>query len=50
MEFTVTEQQWVKERLDHFLQHQLVDMSRTRLQSLIKDEHILLNGSPTKAK
>ncbi len=50
MEFTVTEQQWVKERLDHFLQHQLADMSRTRLQSLIKDEHILLNGSPTKAK
>lgn len=50
MEFTVTEPQWVKERLDHFLQHQLVDMSRTRLQSLIKDEHILLNGSPTKAK
>lgn len=50
MEFTVTEPQWVKERLDHFLQHQLVDMSRTRLQALVKDEHILLNGSPTKAK
>ncbi len=46
----MTEPQWAKERLDHFLQHQLEDMSRTRLQSLIKDEHILLNGSPTKSK
>jgi 23S rRNA pseudouridine1911/1915/1917 synthase len=48
MEFTVNDPQWTKQRLDHFLQSQLTDMSRTRLQGLIKDGNILLNGLPTK--
>lgn len=48
MEFTVSEAQWVKQRLDHFLQSQLPDMSRTRLQGLVKDGDILLNGAKTK--
>lgn len=48
MEFTVSETQWLKQRLDHFLQAQLPDMSRTRLQALIKDGNILLNGKTTK--
>lgn len=48
MEFTVNEPQWARQRLDHFLQSQLADMSRTRLQGLIKNGNILLNGRPTK--
>lgn len=48
MEFTVSEAQWVKQRLDHFLQSRLPDMSRTRLQGLVKDGDILLNGAKTK--
>jgi 23S rRNA pseudouridine1911/1915/1917 synthase len=48
MEFTVNDPQWTKQRLDHFLQSQLTDMSRTRLQALIKDGNILLNGSAAK--
>lgn len=48
MEFTVSEAQWVKQRLDHYLQSQLPDMSRTRLQGLVKDGDILLNGAKTK--
>lgn len=48
MEFTVTEPQWVKQRLDHYLHAQLPDMSRTRLQGLVKDGDILLNGRPAK--
>lgn len=48
MEFSVTEERWSKQRLDHFLQESLPDISRTRLQSLIKDGHILLNGRVTK--
>lgn len=50
MEFTVAGQEWVKQRLDHFLHAQLPDMSRTRLQCRIKDGDILLNGEPAKAK
>ena len=48
MEFIVSEPQWVKQRLDHYLQTCLPDMSRTRLQSLVKDGDILLNGAKTK--
>lgn len=48
MEFTVTEPQWVKQRLDHFLHAQLPDMSRTRLQGLVKDGDILLNSAQAK--
>ncbi len=48
MEFTINDPQWTKQRLDHFLQAQLTDMSRTRLQALIKGGNILLNGQPAK--
>lgn len=48
MEFTVSEPQWVKQRLDVFLHAHLPDMSRTRLQSLVKDGDILLNGKVAK--
>lgn len=50
MEFTVADQEWVKQRLDQFLHAQLPEMSRTRLQGLIKDGDILLNGEAAKAK
>ena len=49
MHITVTESANAKQRLDHFLQHQLTDLSRTRIQALIKDGHIQLNGKATKA-
>ncbi|OAI56606.1 RNA pseudouridine synthase [Verrucomicrobiaceae bacterium SCGC AG-212-N21] len=48
MEFTVTEPEWVKQRLDLFLHAKLPDMSRTRLQGLVKDGDILLNGKTAK--
>jgi 23S rRNA pseudouridine1911/1915/1917 synthase len=48
MEFTVTEQAWVKQRLDLFLHARLPDMSRTRLQGLVKDGDIVLNGKTAK--
>ena len=48
MDFSVTEATSSKQRLDHFLQGELPDMSRTRLQGLIKDGHILLNGKAAK--
>lgn len=49
MEFSVNDPQWVKQRLDHFLQTQLPDLSRTRIQALIKEKAILLNTKPCKA-
>src|SRR5436190_1471176 len=48
MEFTVSEPQWVKQRLDQYLHAQLPDQSRTRLQGLVKDGDILLNGKVAK--
>lgn len=36
-------------RLDHFLQEQLPQYSRSRLQSWIKDGRVLVNGAATKA-
>lgn len=48
MEFTVNDSQWVKQRLDQYLHAQLPDMSRTRLQGLVKDGDILLNGKQAK--
>lgn len=48
MDFTVNDSAPAKQRLDHFLQGELPDMSRTRLQGLIKDGHILLNGKAAK--
>ena len=48
MNLLVPEAQPPGQRLDHFLQSQLPDLSRTRLQSLIKDGHVLLNDRSTK--
>jgi 23S rRNA pseudouridine1911/1915/1917 synthase len=36
-------------RLDHFLAAQLPDASRSRIQKLIKQEKILVNGAPTRS-
>lgn len=48
MEISVTEPQMAHQRLDHFLQSHLPDLSRTRIQALIRDGHIRLNDSPAK--
>ncbi len=37
-----------EERLDHFLVQSLPDFSRARLQALIKDQHVTVNGQPAK--
>lgn len=37
-----------EERLDHFLVQSLPDFSRSRLQGLIKDGFVLVNGAPAK--
>ncbi len=37
-----------EERLDHFLVQSLPDFSRTRLQALIKDGFVRVNGAPAK--
>lgn len=37
-------------RLDQYLAKHLPELSRSRIQALIKSEDILLNGKPTKAK
>ncbi len=36
-------------RLDHFMAETVPRLSRSRLQALIKDGHILLDGAPTRA-
>jgi 23S rRNA pseudouridine1911/1915/1917 synthase len=48
MEFVVTDYADLKQRLDHVLHSRMADVSRTRIQSLIKDGHILLNGKAAK--
>ncbi|MFZ4767490.1 MAG: S4 domain-containing protein, partial [Roseimicrobium sp.] len=50
MELTVSAEKWVQQRLDQFLHAQMPDLSRTRLQNLIKDGDVLLNGHIAKAK
>ena len=48
MDIQVSELSHPKPRLDQFLQDRLGDLSRTRIQSLIKDGHIRLNGMAAK--
>ena len=48
MEFNYTAQNGEGERLDRFITSKLGEISRARIQSLIKDGHITLNGSATK--
>ena len=49
MEWTVTETAELGERFDKHLARRLSDMSRSRLQDLIKDGHATLNGKPVKS-
>ena len=37
------------ERIDRFLSENLEELSRSYIQKLIKEEHILVNGRPVKA-
>ena len=48
MEFHVLNDQ-SQARLDHFLSAQLPQFTRSRIQSLIKSGHVLLNGAPAKS-
>jgi 23S rRNA pseudouridine1911/1915/1917 synthase len=50
MQFTVERVEESNLRIDRFLAEKLPDLSRSRLQSLIKDGHITLNGNSTKSK
>ena len=50
MQFTVERVEESNLRIDRFLAEKLPDLSRSRLQSLIKDGHITLNENPTKSK
>ncbi len=47
-EFTADQPQDAGERLDRFLHARLPELSRARLQSLIRDGHALLNGKASK--
>jgi 23S rRNA pseudouridine1911/1915/1917 synthase len=49
MDWIITESADSGQRLDKHLAQRLPEMSRTRLQDLIKDGHITLNGKATKA-
>lgn len=49
MDWTLTDSADSGQRLDKHLAKKLPEMSRTRLQDLIKDGHITLNGKATKA-
>jgi 23S rRNA pseudouridine1911/1915/1917 synthase len=48
MQFTVSADDGVGERLDRYLQRHVSELSRARLQDLIKSGHILLNARQTK--
>jgi len=48
VDWTITETPDIGERLDKHLTRRLADMSRSRLQDLIKDGHATLNGKPAK--
>ncbi|MAT46937.1 MAG: RNA pseudouridine synthase [Verrucomicrobiaceae bacterium] len=47
---TITVQESNGERIDLFLAQELPELSRSRIQSLLKDGHILLNGEKTRPK
>lgn len=49
VDWTITEQNDIGQRLDKHLAARLTDLSRSRLQDLIRDGHVLLNGKSTKA-
>lgn len=49
MNWTIASDNGAGERLDRFLQRSITDLSRSRLQDLIRDGHITLNDRATKA-
>lgn len=49
MTFSYNSEKQNKERLDSYLAEQLTDMSRSRIQSLIKSGDVTVNGNKTKA-
>lgn len=49
MDWNITEQSDIGQRLDKHLTGRLPDLSRSRLQDLIRDGHVTLNGKTTKA-
>ena len=48
MQFEVTADNGAGDRLDRFLQKQVTELSRARLQDLIKSGHVLVNTHPAK--
>ena len=50
MEFTISDETDVGQRLDRFLARQAGDLSRSRLQALIRDGAITLNGTTAKPR
>ncbi len=46
----ITVQDHLGERLDVYLASHLADLSRSRIQALLKSGHILLNGTPARPK
>lgn len=48
MQFEVSATDGVDERLDRFLQRQVADLSRSRLQDLIRDGQVKVNGKGSK--
>lgn len=49
MDWTISEPEDLGQRLDKHLTRRLPDLSRSRLQDLIRDGHVTLNGRPAKA-
>jgi 23S rRNA pseudouridine1911/1915/1917 synthase len=49
MDFTIADSTQAGQRLDRFLQAQCADLSRSRLQDLIKEGHVTLNDKPAKS-
>lgn len=49
MDWNITEQSDIGQRLDKHLSGRFSDLSRSRLQDLIRDGHVTLNGKSTKA-
>ena len=49
MTFSYNSEKLNKDRLDSYLAERLTDMSRSRIQSLIKSGDVTVNGAKTKA-
>ncbi len=47
LEFTV--EKWSEDRIDKYLDKELIDYTRSFLQKIIKSGDVLVNGNPVKA-